>query len=225
MRSPVSLLIGPQTKPGIELELSGSFESFGIVFQPDGLHKLFGFPIHEITNEWVDAASVFGPMVNRMGELLGNSRTFEERVQLSNELLLEIYQNSLGRKGISAVVSLILRSGGKERIDAMFRETGLSKRTFERRFREQVGMSAKLFSRIVRFQAALDRKAHSPRSSWTFIAQECGYFDQMHLIHDFEEFTAACPVNVLRSVERIYGEHMQATSGRNKSEIPDSLLL
>ena len=67
----------------------------------------------------------------------------------------------------------ILRSGGNEKIDAIFRETGLSKRTFERRFQEQIGMSAKLFSRIVRFQAALDREAGSPRS---FVRVHCESF-------------------------------------------------
>lgn len=225
LRSPVSLLVGPRTKPGLELEFSGSFESFGIAFHPDGLHNLFGLPVHEITNQTADGAAVFGPVVNWMAELLGNCRTFDERVRLANQLLLDIYQNSLVRKDGPAVVSRILQSGGTEKIDAVFRETGLSKRTFERRFREQIGMSAKLFSRIVRFQAALDSRARSPHKSWTFVAQECGYFDQMHLIHDFEEFTAECPGDVLRSVERIYGEHVHATAARNRSEMPKGLLL
>ena len=224
-RSPVSLLIGPHTKPGTQLELSGGFESFAIVFRPVGLHKLLGFPIHEISNEGADAASVIGRVVKRMGEMLGNCSTFEERVELANQLLLDFYNNSIRRKGISAVVNRILQSGGDARIDALFRETGLSKRTFERRFQEQVGMSAKLFSRITRFQTALDMKARLPRSSWTAIAQDCGYFDQMHLIHDFEEFTARCPGEVLRSVERIYGNHIHATPTRDNSELPDSLLL
>lgn len=225
LRSPVSLLIGPRTKPGLELELFGSSESFGIVFQADGLHNLFGLPVDEITNLTADGASLFGPAVNRMAELLGNCRTFDERVRLANQLLLDIYRNPLRREGISALVSRILQFGGNEKIDAMFRETGLSKRTFERRFQEQIGMSAKLFSRLVRFQAALDGKARCPHKSWTFVAQECGYFDQMHLIHDFEEFTAECPGDVLRSVERIYGEHIHPTAFRNKSEMPDAVLL
>jgi|HubBroStandDraft_4_1064222.scaffolds.fasta_scaffold26700_1 AraC-like DNA-binding protein len=225
LRSPVSLLVGPRTKPGLELELSGSFESFGIAFHPDGLHNLFGLPVDEITNQTADGASVFGPVVNSMAELLGNCRTFDERVCLANQLLFDIYQNFRCKKGISALVSRILQFGGTGKIDALFRETGLSKRTFERRFREQVGMSAKLFSRIVRFQAALDSKARSPHKSWTFVAQECGYFDQMHLIHDFEEFTAECPGDVLRSVERIYGEHIHAAASRNRSERPEAVLL
>jgi AraC-like DNA-binding protein len=223
-RCPVSLLIGPQTSPGIRLEFS-SLDSFGIVFQPDGLHKLFGLPVHEITDDYGDAGSVFGSLVNRMAEQLGNCRTFEERIQVANRLLLRIYQNSDRRKGISPVVSRILQSGGNERIDVMFRETGLSKRTFERRFQEQVGMSAKLFSRITRFQSALDRKARSQRTSWTAISQECGYFDQMHLIHDFEEFTGACPEAVLRSVQRLYGDTIHCGWRSNDSEKPDSLLL
>jgi AraC-like DNA-binding protein len=224
-RSPVSLLIGPQTKPGTELELSGSFESFGIVFHPAGLHRLIGFPVDDITDKDAEGASVLGPVANKMREMLGNCKTFDERVRLSNHLLLDIYLNRIRKKGISPVVRRILHAGGNEKIDTMFRGTGLSKRTFERHFREQAGMSAKLFSRIVRFQAALDRKVRAPMNSWTLIAQECGYFDQMHLIHDFEEFTAECPGEVLRSAERIYGQHSPAAGNRNKSDMPDSILL
>lgn len=224
-RSPISLLIGPQTKPGTELELSGSFESFGIIFQPGGLYRLIGFPVCDITDENAEGASVFGPLANRMGEMLGNCHTFDERVRLSDQLLLDIYVTRIRTKGISPVVRRILQAGGNERIDAVFRRTGLSVRTFERHFREQAGMSAKMFSRIVRFQTALDRKARAPMNSWTLIAQDCGYFDQMHLIHDFEEFTARCPGEVLRAAERIYGEHSPATDNRNSSGTFDSLLL
>jgi hypothetical protein len=40
----------------------------------------------------------------------------------------------------------------------------------------------KLFARIVRFEAALDSKARSLGKSWTDVAHEFGYYDQMHLL-------------------------------------------
>ncbi len=74
-------------------------------------------------------------------------------------------------------------------------------RQFERVFGARFGMRPKLYSRIVRFQAALDRKARSSRNSWADVAHEFGYHDQMHMVHDFEEFTGETPTETLRLSE------------------------
>ena len=66
-------------------------------------------------------------------------------------------------------------------------------RNFERRFSEQVGTSPKLFCRLVRFTAAVQFKIAHSKKSWTEVAYECGYFDQMHLIKDFKQFTNENP--------------------------------
>ena len=75
---------------------------------------------------------------------------------------------------------------------------------FQRVFLERVGVSPKLFSRIVRFEAALKSKTASPHVSWTTVAQECGFHDQMHLIHDFRQFSGEIPTNVLADLARSY---------------------
>jgi len=52
----------------------------------------------------------------------------------------------------------------------------------------QVGMRPKLYARVARFEAALDSKARSSNKSWTNMAHEFGYYDQMHMVHDFADF-------------------------------------
>jgi transcriptional regulator GlxA family with amidase domain len=75
---------------------------------------------------------------------------------------------------------------------------GLSMRQFERRFSEQVGVSPKLYARVVRFNAALEAKMNAPRRLWTDIAHDLGYYDQMHLVRDFEDFTCENPTAFIR---------------------------
>ncbi len=71
-------------------------------------------------------------------------------------------------------------------------------------------MGPKLFARIVRFQAALDRKARSKSRTWTEVAQEFGYFDQMHMIHDFDQFAAEKPTEMLGVMESLFREQIEA---------------
>ena len=68
----------------------------------------------------------------------------------------------------------------------------LSTRQFERNFKQFAGFSPKLYSRIIRFQAAMQQYGNKAMSL-TAIAYECGYYDQSHFIHDFKEFSGHHP--------------------------------
>jgi methylphosphotriester-DNA--protein-cysteine methyltransferase len=117
--------------------------------------------------------------------------------------------NVRARGGVSAAASRIVRAGGAARIGALAADAGLSLRQFERSFVKQVGVQPKLFARIARFEAVLDRKARSVRS-WADVAQDFGYFDQMHMIHDFEEFTGQTPTLVLNQLETLFRGQIEA---------------
>ncbi|TXJ23716.1 MAG: AraC family transcriptional regulator [Chitinophagaceae bacterium] len=68
----------------------------------------------------------------------------------------------------------------------------LSTRQFERNFKEFAGFSPKLYSRIIRFQSAIEQYGQTGKSL-TEIAYDCGYYDQSHFIHDFKEFSGLHP--------------------------------
>jgi AraC-like DNA-binding protein len=79
-------------------------------------------------------------------------------------------------------------------------KANMSVRNFERRFLEQVGVSPKSFCRLVRFNSALNFKINNPKTSWTKVAYEFGYYDSMHLIKDFKQFTDSNPTNLLTEI-------------------------
>jgi AraC-like DNA-binding protein len=60
-----------------------------------------------------------------------------------------------------------------------------------------MGLSPKLFARIARFQMALDAKRNTPARAWLSIAHEYGYFDQMHMIRDFQNLGGDTPGQIL----------------------------
>jgi AraC-like DNA-binding protein len=65
-------------------------------------------------------------------------------------------------------------------------------------FAAQVGLSPKLFSRILRFQRARAMADQIKRLDWAQLASTCGYFDQSHLINDFQEFSGLSATEYLR---------------------------
>jgi AraC-like DNA-binding protein len=73
-------------------------------------------------------------------------------------------------------------------------DTGFSHTHFIQLFREQVGLTPKLFGRIRRFQMLLGRIDKGLPLNWADAATDCGYFDQAHLIHDFRAFAGVTPL-------------------------------
>lgn len=63
----------------------------------------------------------------------------------------------------------------------------------ERLFLEEVGVSPKLYSRIVRLNAVLATLDASERPSAVDFALEAGYFDQAHLLRDFRSLVGRTP--------------------------------
>jgi AraC-like DNA-binding protein len=67
----------------------------------------------------------------------------------------------------------------------------------------------------VRFEAALDRMARSPQNSWTEVAHQFGYYDQMHMVHDFSRFSGETPTRTMQHFEAAFDRQMTAIrSGR-----------
>lgn len=219
-RSPLVSVVGPQTYRRRELHLRGTLKHFVVMFQPDGLQRLYSFPIHELTDQAYGAHSVLGPFISHIWQVLGNLESFEDRVCVANEWLLRQSLRSQGADGISDAANKMIVNGGCIDLPALANSAGLSTRQFDRRFIRQVGMRPKLFARIARFEAALETKACSTTKSWTDVAHEFGYYDQMHMIHDFEEFTGGTPSGILTQLEAVFAERIRQM--RSSKSIPSS---
>ena len=203
-------LVGIETYVQNQLLLTGNFEHFQIRFQPTALFHLFGLPLLDLTNCNHAARAVLGAAVSLLHQQLAEAQTFQERVQLADSFITAHSSTAPVHDPIELAANELLRHQGCCRIDSLAHHTGFSMRNFQRVFLDRVGVSPKLFSRIVRFEAALKSKNASPHSSWTSVAQDCGFHDQMHLIHDFRQFSGGTPNGLLAKEESIFGPQSES---------------
>jgi AraC-like DNA-binding protein len=201
------MLVGPETYVQNHLLVHGHFESFAIQFRPAALKQLLGLPMPELTNQNLEARAVLGSKTSELRHRLGEARSFEERVQLANAFIVELSSDTPANASIELAASEILRLQGNCKVDRLAHDTGFSMRNFQRRFRECVGLSPKLYARLVRFESVLKAKAATPQMSWMGAAHEVGYHDQMHMIHDFREFSAGTPTGIFGQAEQAFTPH------------------
>jgi AraC-like DNA-binding protein len=186
-------LVGARTGRSAELILSGHVDAFTIVFQPGGFAALFGVPAIALTDRDFDARDVLGAPVRHLYERLGEVRAFGDRMRVADEVLQARATDDGWRTPVVKVAACIRQRCGAVRIGDLAAQAGLGVRQLERRFRYEIGMTPKLYARVIRFEAALELRARSRSSHWTDIAHQLGYHDQMHMVHDFTQLAGESP--------------------------------
>jgi transcriptional regulator GlxA family with amidase domain len=76
-------------------------------------------------------------------------------------------------------------------------KVNLSQRRFIDLFRNEVGMTPKLFCRVQRFRDVVVGINDIAAVDWVDLALSFGYTDQSHFIHEFREFSGLRPSEYL----------------------------
>jgi AraC-like DNA-binding protein len=217
--SPRVTVVGPQTHSRAGLSVFGRIDNFTIHFQPSGFNRLFGIPMTELTDAAHDAHAVIGPHIPRLEHELGDTPGFAERIQLIEERLIRMLGGHGRLDPVAIAANSLFASNGIHRVSAMATDAGLSLRQFERRFLAQVGVPPKLYARIIRFNAALDHKLRCPSRTWSRIANDHDFYDQMHLVHDCRAFTGESPSQFLAQLDGLPAFHtLFATENRPRHD-------
>lgn len=170
-----------------------NFGIFGAYLYPFSIPRLFGFPASDFTNISPDLASVFGSEGSILDERMCTAPTNEDRIAIVSEFLTAKLNARIRELPvIFRSIHTVLANKGMLAVEDLAAEHNVSKRQFERRFKDLAGLSPKLYSRVIRFQAATQFKLTGTRDL-TEIAYACGYYDQSHFINDFREFSGYTP--------------------------------
>lgn len=197
-RTSNSGIAGPRSTPLI-IDRHASHQLLGVHFQPGGAFPFLGFPFGEIHNTWITLADLWGEKrARRLLCLLNEARTIELKFDVLARWLTWISGQTLRHH---AAVSFALEEFEKAPVlhssAVVAEKVNLSQRHFIDLFRNEVGMTPKLFCRVQRFQQAIQSIQHKDAVDWVDLALSCGYTDQSHFIHDFREFSGLRPSEYL----------------------------
>lgn len=187
-------IVHGQLKKFIELESTGRIELFCARFQAAGFQPFIDFDVSDLTGRSMTIAEIWGDEGKAFEAEMQSADTNEKRIAtMENFLIHRMAKTKRMYPEISLCVDDIIASGGEITIDALAQKYNISKRHLERKFLSGVGLSQKLFARVVRFNNALQMIANKDFSTFTNVAHEGGFYDQAHFIRDFKDFTGLNP--------------------------------
>lgn len=170
------------------------FLVFQVVFKPGALYRLTGIPCQELNNSYIDAETVFSKQIKEVNDQLNDATGCTEMLAVIESFLLkQVNRSKREHHRLDEVSNIILRSTDNIPIEWLAKESCLSLRQYERKFKERMGISPRYFSKIVRFENAFRLKNKAPQLDWLSIAIQCGYHDYQHLAKDYKTFTNQTP--------------------------------
>lgn len=178
---------GPRTYKKYTIAINGYFSSFTIKFKPTGLFCILGIPINHFCNQAIDGKLLFDNIFREITERLMPCTTINECIEIVEPYLLQMALKHVKihpSKAVNQMANLILTT----KAPLSLPKVSLSDRQLERNFAKEIGTTPKLYSNMVRFENLLRHKIDFPDKSWTQIAYEFNYYDQMHLIKTFKRF-------------------------------------
>ena len=197
---PRSAIVGPQLTK-VTLDINKNHKAVRVGFHPGGLFRLLGISMGEMVDGSYDAADVFGSEIKDINDRLSEAASFDQIHQIVESFLLKKISRLRASLPFDNAMLELLKYNGNITMDAIASLSCLSLRQFERVSKERIGVSPKLYARLTRFSKAYRMHEQFPELSWTMIANQCGYFDQMHFIRDFKQFAGVTPTLIAKEVE------------------------
>lgn len=202
-RQPRTLVAGQMTQR-IVIGPEGRVKLFGVRFEPAGAFTGFGFPIGGLTDQIVPGDAIWGTRESCLYEQLAEARSFASRIGIFEEFWSD--RESAGRPTaheLEYAVEIIGKTSGRTRVADIARGSGWSQRRLERTCSEQLGVTPKVFARIMRFQSLLHELGSGKEHELADVAVKCGFYDQPHMNREFQAIAGTSPLEYLADHHRI----------------------
>lgn len=195
---PAQFISGPSIY-SYSLSLSGNVGMAGIVFKPAALSTMFQLPMFEYTEERIDLYQIFRKdVVDKYVTGIRNANTESDRMKLLEDFIMQQYRLRKPTPDyIDYAANQIIERNGMLQVTDLLKDSHMSRRTFERKFFQKVGLSPKYLARIRRLGYIINLIAGKKKVDWPKVFYECEFYDQSHFIKDFKEFTGRTPQQYL----------------------------
>jgi AraC-like DNA-binding protein len=177
-------------------DISVPTHSVGVELLPGACQFLFGASAAEFAERHIQLADIWGGAAASALDQILTAGDPERQTEVLESILSARLPEVRGLH--PAVAEALERLTPTSRVCEIVTASGYSHRGFVARFREAVGLTPKLYSRLLRFRKALEWVEADPGVAWVDLVFGTGYSDQAHFIREFREFAGLSPGELRR---------------------------
>lgn len=190
-----SLFLYGQTIRPIEILARGSCNTIIVFLAPQAVRTLFGIQAYHLRDGCLDFDLMHFQGARHLKDQIREAPDLFAKADKLCGFITQLAQRYATDPdaNVHFAAQELLTTRGHTALRDLQTELRISERSFERRFKEYVGISPRLFARICKFQSALQQLESSEYAKLSDVAYDHHYSDQSHFIRTFREFTGMTP--------------------------------
>lgn len=198
----VAKVVGPQTRPTAEIVVPGT-TIVGVRFRPGAAPVVLGLPARELVDAAVGLDQLWGAAGDELSERIAGSGAASEAASMLEAAVFARLAEVPRLDAIVAETVQRIMCGQMDGVRSLASSLKLSERQLRRRCVAAIGVTPKVFERMVRFQGflALAGRRKDPTAELGRLALEAGYCDQAHLSRESRRLAGRTPLSVLREAK------------------------
>lgn len=190
---PEAFIVGV-TKETMIWRISPETEIFHVRLKPEGFIQLFNRPLADFFNTFVDLKDILGwKGIHLMEQLRAADNNVARIVAVESFFQRQLQAGASENAYFLEALQHIRQASDPLSIESLSKNLQVGERQLQRTFKEKLGLSPKMYHRIIRFSNAYEAIQQSNHINWADVALSHAYADQAHFIRDFKEFTGVTP--------------------------------
>lgn len=181
---------------------------FGVRFLPGHMLKFKNAKMSDLIEQEVSLSDLLDDQ--ELFERITSSHDFKYQMQFFMDKYLrniETYQTENTFEGMREfLVKKIIESKGQIKVSDLAMASGYSERYVGKMFNDEFGLAPKVFCKLIRFQHLLYNMNEIDKEdnglNLIELATELGYYDQSHMIKDFNELSNITPTKYLHLLKK-----------------------
>lgn len=206
----LAIIQGMRTQP-LFVNLHGKIDKVTVVFKPLGLNYFVRRSFAEICpkdsqifTEWEENDDY-----RKFLHKFYSTENQTERIEFLEEFLLSIYQPIENEELLQHSIAFLTDFESEKNVEEIAEEIGLNVRTFNRIFKENLGISPIGFKKIARFRHSLNNKFFNEQfKRLTDIAYNSNFYDQSYFINIYKQMTGSNPKIFFDKVEKVGADNL-----------------
>lgn len=166
----------------------------GVSFQPGILGLLTKEDFSKFQDSHIPMIELFPEFNNNYIEQLNEQNSDIKKLNFVESSLQKIILPKITEtKCLSTIVANYIKVNHVNTVDNVAKQHHISSRQLQRKFKREVGISMKVFSRIIRFNKAVERIKKNKNESLLSISFDLGFYDHSHLTNEIIHFSGIQP--------------------------------
>jgi len=188
-----AVYIGQQSKAymGITGEI---IDLISIRFKPQGAANFMNLPVTETSDKIINPNYIFGKGIDSLMDQIYGYKDVADKIRILEKGLLALFhKHEITDRYIDLMINKIRFNEGVQSLKDVNCHSGSEYKRMQRSFNNCVGISPKLFSRMLRFDGICKKVVNSSKTDWFDIIAAYELADQSHLVKEFQFFTGYSP--------------------------------